>query len=121
MLNIIIPSTFRTLTTKNNFSLFTIYLKAMSSVHRTVSSEKINELLMIWKKVFIVQFQYVQIFAWRDWALSCNFQSGELFSWPRFEIGIFRKLRNAAYSTLKLGNLFLVETFAVCYWEEEHE
>lgn len=27
---------------------------------------KINELIMIWMEVIIVQFQYMQIFAWRD-------------------------------------------------------
>jgi hypothetical protein len=62
----------------------------------------------------------MQVFAWMDRARSCKLQSGKPFSWPKFEIGNFRILRNAAYSTLKLGNLFLVEKFAVSYWEEEH-
>jgi len=73
---------------------------------------------MIWKEVIIVQLQYMQVFAWRDRARSCKLQSGKPFSWLKFETRTFRILRNAAYWTPKLRNLFLVEKFAISYWEE---
>jgi len=76
---------------------------------------------MIWKEVIIVQFQYMQAFACRDRARSCKRQSGKPFSWLKFDIRSFRILRNAAYWTPKLRNLFLAEKFAISYWEEEHK